>query len=65
MDASVMPGSTRHPWIPDQVRDDRQTGMTTKTGTPMKFDFHNPYPTTRIPVMARNVVSTSHPRPPP
>jgi gamma-glutamyltranspeptidase/glutathione hydrolase len=27
----------------------------------MKFDFHNPYPTTRIPVMARNVVSTSHP----
>src|SRR3954462_14139733 len=29
---------------------------------PMKnFDFHNPYPTTRIPVFARNVVSTSHP----
>lgn len=27
----------------------------------MKFDFHNPYPTTRLPVMARNVVSTSHP----
>ena len=27
----------------------------------MKFDFHNPYPTTRIPVLARNVVSTSHP----
>ncbi|HVZ44699.1 MAG TPA: gamma-glutamyltransferase family protein [Ramlibacter sp.] len=27
----------------------------------MKFDFHNPYPTTRIPVFARNVVSTSHP----
>ena len=27
----------------------------------MKFDFHNPYPTTRIPVMARNVCSTSHP----
>jgi gamma-glutamyltranspeptidase/glutathione hydrolase len=25
------------------------------------FDFHNPYPTTRIPVFARNVVSTSHP----
>jgi gamma-glutamyltranspeptidase/glutathione hydrolase len=27
----------------------------------MKFDFHNPYPTTRLPVFARNVVSTSHP----
>jgi gamma-glutamyltranspeptidase/glutathione hydrolase len=27
----------------------------------MHFDFHNPYPTTRIPVLARNVVSTSHP----
>src|SRR3954467_8553570 len=27
----------------------------------MKFDFNNPYPTTRIPVMARNVVATSHP----
>ncbi|WP_439518134.1 gamma-glutamyltransferase family protein [Hydrogenophaga sp.] len=27
----------------------------------MQFDFHNPYPTTRIPVFARNVVSTSHP----
>ena len=26
-----------------------------------QFDFHNPYPTTRIPVFARNVVSTSHP----
>jgi gamma-glutamyltranspeptidase / glutathione hydrolase len=25
------------------------------------FDFHNPYPTTRIPVFARNLVSTSHP----
>ena len=25
------------------------------------FDFHNPYPTTRIPVFARNAVSTSHP----
>ncbi len=25
------------------------------------FDFNNPYPTTRIPVFARNVVSTSHP----
>ncbi len=25
------------------------------------FDFHNPYPTTRLPVFARNVVSTSHP----
>ena len=31
-------------------------------GGPMKnFDFHNPYPTTRIPVFARNAVSTSHP----
>ena len=27
----------------------------------MNFDFHNPYPTTRLPVFARNVVSTSHP----
>lgn len=27
----------------------------------MKFDFQNPYPSTRIPVFARNVVSTSHP----
>lgn len=27
----------------------------------MQFDFHNPYPTTRIPVFARNAVSTSHP----
>jgi gamma-glutamyltranspeptidase/glutathione hydrolase len=25
------------------------------------FDFHNPYPSTRIPVFARNAVSTSHP----
>lgn len=25
------------------------------------FDFHNPYPTTRLPVFARNAVSTSHP----
>lgn len=27
----------------------------------MKFDFGNPYTSTRIPVFARNVVSTSHP----
>jgi gamma-glutamyltranspeptidase / glutathione hydrolase len=27
----------------------------------MKFDFHSPYPMTRLPVFARNVVSTSHP----
>jgi gamma-glutamyltranspeptidase / glutathione hydrolase len=27
----------------------------------MNFDFHNPYRSTRIPVFARNVVSTSHP----
>ncbi|HVE54600.1 MAG TPA: gamma-glutamyltransferase family protein [Ramlibacter sp.] len=27
----------------------------------MQFGFHNPYPTTRIPVFARNAVSTSHP----
>jgi gamma-glutamyltranspeptidase/glutathione hydrolase len=27
----------------------------------MKFDYHNPYPTTRLPVFARNIVSTSHP----
>ena len=25
------------------------------------FDFHNPYPSARIPVFARNAVSTSHP----
>ena len=27
----------------------------------MQFDWHNPYPTTRSPVMARNVVATSQP----
>ena len=27
----------------------------------MKFNFHNPYASTRIPLFARNVVSTSHP----
>ena len=27
----------------------------------MNFDFHNPYTSTRLPVFARNVVSTSHP----
>jgi gamma-glutamyltranspeptidase/glutathione hydrolase len=27
----------------------------------MNFNYDNPYPTTRIPVFARNVVSTSHP----
>jgi gamma-glutamyltranspeptidase/glutathione hydrolase len=27
----------------------------------MDFNFHNPYPTARIPVFARNAVSTSHP----
>ena len=27
----------------------------------MKFDFSNPYPSIRIPLFARNVVSTSHP----
>ncbi|MFM8610710.1 MAG: gamma-glutamyltransferase family protein [Burkholderiaceae bacterium] len=27
----------------------------------MNFDFNNPYTTTRLPVFARNVVSTSHP----
>ncbi len=27
----------------------------------MNFDFNNPYLSTRIPVFARNVVSTSHP----
>ncbi|WP_118180943.1 gamma-glutamyltransferase family protein [Paraburkholderia phosphatilytica] len=26
-----------------------------------RFDWHNPYPTTRLPVFARNVVSTSQP----
>ena len=26
-----------------------------------RFDWHNPYPTPRLPVFARNVVSTSHP----
>ena len=27
----------------------------------MSFDFHNPYTSTRLPVFARNAVSTSHP----
>src|SRR6185312_12499443 len=27
----------------------------------MQFDFTNPYPSSRIPVFARNLVSTSHP----
>jgi len=27
----------------------------------MQFNWHNPYPTIRIPVMGRNIVSTSHP----
>ncbi len=27
----------------------------------MNFDFHNPYPSVRLPVFARNAVSTSHP----
>ena len=27
----------------------------------MHFDFRNPYPTTRLPVFARNAVATSHP----
>ena len=27
----------------------------------MKFNWNNPYPTIRVPVMGRNVVSTSHP----
>jgi gamma-glutamyltranspeptidase / glutathione hydrolase len=27
----------------------------------MEFTFHNPYPTARLPVFARNLVSTSHP----
>ena len=27
----------------------------------MQFNWHNPYPTIRMPVMGRNVVSTSHP----
>jgi len=27
----------------------------------MKFDFHNPYHSVRLPVFARNAVSTSHP----
>ena len=27
----------------------------------MQFNFNNPYSTTRVPVFARNVVSTSHP----
>ncbi len=26
-----------------------------------RFDWQNPYPTVRIPLFARNVVSTSHP----
>ena len=27
----------------------------------MNFDYRNPYPTTRLPLFARNVVATSHP----
>ena len=27
----------------------------------MQFDWGNPYPTIRMPVMGRNIVSTSHP----
>ena len=27
----------------------------------MNFNYNNPYTTTRLPVFARNVVSTSHP----
>ncbi|MEY3519915.1 MAG: hypothetical protein RLZZ177_630, partial [Pseudomonadota bacterium] len=27
----------------------------------MNFNFNNPYTSTRLPVFARNVVSTSHP----
>src|SRR5512133_1336438 len=27
----------------------------------MNFDFHKPYPPVRLPVFARNIVSTSHP----
>ena len=27
----------------------------------MHFNFNNPYTTTRLPLFARNVVSTSHP----
>src|SRR5512134_3887625 len=27
----------------------------------MTFDFTNPYPSTRVPLFARNVVATSHP----
>ena len=29
--------------------------------SPLSFNFHNPYPSPRIPLFARNVVSTSHP----
>ena len=31
------------------------------SSTTMQFDWHNPYPTIRSPVMARNVVATSQP----
>jgi gamma-glutamyltranspeptidase / glutathione hydrolase len=33
----------------------------TSDNCPMNFNFTNPYSTTRIPLFARNVVSTSHP----
>jgi gamma-glutamyltranspeptidase / glutathione hydrolase len=40
-------------------------GTTADTGflphTPMNFNFSNPYTSTRLPLFARNVVSTSHP----
>src|SRR5512140_2622844 len=38
------------------VRDDAAHSRTL-----MNFDFHNPYATTRLPVFARNICSTSHP----
>src|SRR4051794_14442530 len=34
---------------------------TNEESAEMNFDFNNPYLSTRIPIFARNVVSTSHP----
>ena len=57
---SAMLEKDRHEVEQDHHRTPDQAGP--KREDPMKnFDFHNPYPTTRIPVFARNAVSTSHP----
>ena len=44
-----------------QVEEDHHRTQDHQATEAMNFDFANPYPSTRIPVFARNVVSTSHP----